>query len=89
MQPAENGAIRATLGSVNSSTWNELDPSLLDVIARLADILPRADHDALSAYLAATAPATCPVEDQVAVMSRAAYDLDTLGFLASMWPFAP
>lgn len=74
---------------MNSSIWNQLDPSLLDVIARLADILPRGDDNALSAYLAATAPATCPVEAQVAVMSRAASDLDTLGLLASMWPFAP
>lgn len=67
----------------------ELDPSLLDITARLADVLPGADRDALAAYLDATVPAASPIQDQVDVMSQAAYDLDTLGFLASMWPFAP
>lgn len=69
--------------------WIDLIPTLLYVTARLVDILDPEDREALAAYLAATRPISVPIEDQVDVMSRAAYDLDSLGFIASMGPFAP
>lgn len=69
--------------------WTDLVPTLLHVTARLVDILDPDDRAALAAYLAATRPVPVPIEDQVDVMSRAAYDLDSLGFIASTWPFAP
>lgn len=89
IDPAEVTTKRTILWVMTSTVWNEIDPNLLDITARLADVLTRPDREALTAYLTAAEPAPIPAQDQIDVMSRAAHDLDTLALIAMAWPFTP